>query len=517
MRALISVYDKTGIVEFSKKLADLNIEIVSTGGTGKLLSEHNIEYTPVEKITKNKEAFGGRMKTISFEIMSSILFRRDHQQDILELNELNLTAIDLVVCNLYAFDSAVKENYELSKTIELIDIGGPTMIRSAAKNFDAVTVITDPNDYQKIADSLLANKVVNHELRIELALKAFSYTAAYDLSIANELSKRFNNSVHMPFSVEQKKLRYGENPHQKANLFLFPNSNSTINLANAPILQGKEISFNNYLDADSAFKCMSELNAIFPTKASVVIVKHGTPCGAAVANLAEQALAEAWECDNVSAFGGILAFNQTIDFEMAKFFQDKFVEVILAPDFSESALDFFSKKKNIRLIKIHPKSINQGEKTVRSINGGFLVQDEDELMASDLNFKSVTKKSFDSKQDQLIHFGQTLIKYKKSNCLMLAVEKDSVLKVLASGVGQPNRLHCLSKLIGTKINITDTKDAILFSDAFFPFADSIEEADKLDIKYIVQPGGSIKDQEVVDKCNELDIAMKLSGSRHFRH
>lgn len=517
MRALVSVYEKTGVVDFCKKLSELNIEIISTGGTGKLLSENNIPFTPVEKITNNKEAFGGRMKTISFEIMSSILFRRNHDQDQREMKDLGLTPIDLVVCNLYAFHTAIRENYDLDKTVELIDIGGPTMIRSAAKNFDAVTVVTDPTDYQRIADSLLESNNVKLELRKELALKALSYTAAYDLSIANELSKRFNDTVSLPFTTESKQLRYGENPHQKANLFIFPNTKSNMTLASAPVLQGKEVSFNNYLDADSAYKCMSELNTIFPNKTSVVIVKHGTPCGAAVSVDTLKTLNEAWECDNVSAFGGILAFNKLIDLDVAKFFTDKFVEVIIAPDFSESALEFFSKKKNIRLIKINPKSNHQGEKTVKSINGGFLVQDEDEIIATELNYKSVTKAEFKTHQDQLINFGQTLIKYKKSNCLMLAIENDSVLKVLASGVGQPNRLHCLSKLIGTKITPTDTKDSILFSDAFFPFADSIEEANKLNIKYIVQPGGSIKDQEVIEKCNELNIAMKLSGSRHFRH
>lgn len=517
MRALVSVYDKTGIVDLCKKLSELKIEIISTGGTGKLLNDHNILFTPVEQVTNNKEAFGGRMKTISFEIMSSILFRRSNPQDLKEMHELNLTPIDLVICNLYDFDSAIKNKYDEAQTVELIDIGGPTMIRSAAKNFEAVTIVTDPNDYQRIADSLLQNQQVDNELRKELALKAFSYTAAYDLSIANELSKRFNDEVNLAFSNEVKNLRYGENPHQRAKLFLLPNAKTETSLANAPVLQGKEVSFNNYLDADAAYKCMSELNGIFPDKASVVIVKHGTPCGAAISSDAGLALNEAWECDNVSAFGGILAFNQTIDLKLAQFFQDKFVEVIIAPEYTESALSVFSKKKNIRLIKVLPKSNYQGEKTVRSINGGILVQDEDEIIANNLTYKSVTNKSFGPDKDQLIYFGQTLIKYKKSNCLMLAIEKNSVLKILASGVGQPNRLHCLTKLIGTKINKTDTENAILFSDAFFPFADSIEAANDLAIKYIVQPGGSIKDSEVIEKCNELDIAMKFSGSRHFRH
>jgi phosphoribosylaminoimidazolecarboxamide formyltransferase/IMP cyclohydrolase len=517
MRALVSVYDKTNIVPFCKKLHELGVEIISTGGTGKLLTENSIPYITVEKVTQNKEAFGGRMKTISFEIMSSILFRRDNPTDQKEIHELGLIPIDMVVCNLYRFSDAIKNNYNLENTIELIDIGGPTMIRSAAKNYNSVTVITNPNSYEIVADEILKNKKVTAETNQKLALEALSYTAAYDLSIANELSKRFYDEVKMPLSSENKSLRYGENPHQKAELFIFPNTKSNITLANAPVLQGKEISFNNYLDADSAYKCMSELNTVFPNKSAVVIVKHGTPCGAAVANDTSKALDYAWECDNVSAFGGIIAFNSIVTKDIAQFFESKFVEVVIAPKFDTEALEIFSKKKNVRLIEIMPKTKNQGEKTIRSINGGFLVQDEDELLSSELTFKNVTKNNFESINDQLIYFGQTLIKYKKSNCLMLAQEVNGVMKVQASGVGQPNRLHCMTKLIGTKIKNTETANSVLFSDAFFPFADSIEEAHKMNIKYIVQPGGSIKDNEVIAKCDEFNIAMKFSGSRHFRH
>lgn len=517
MRALVSVYDKTNIIPFCKKLHELGVEIISTGGTGKLLNENNIPFLSVEEVTKNKEAFGGRMKTISFEIMSAILFRRENLQDQKEIVELNITPIDMVVCNLYRFSDAIKNNYDLENTIELIDIGGPTMIRSAAKNYKSVSVVTDPADYDQIADELLKSKKISTSTNMNLSLKALSYTAAYDLSISNELSKRFNNEVSIAMSEESKTLRYGENPHQKAKLLVFPNSLASNTLATAPILQGKEISYNNYLDTDAAYKCMSELHQQFPNKASVVIVKHGTPCGAAVGDDSLQTLSVAWECDNVSAFGGIIAFNCEVGAPLAQFFDSKFVEVILAPSFTTEARELFGKKKNIRLVELKPKTSHQGEKTVRSINGGFLIQDEDEILPSELNFKLVTKNNFEGISDELILFGQTMIKYKKSNCLLLANEENGIYRVQASGVGQPNRLHCLSKLISTNVSKNETKNSVLFSDAFFPFADSIEEAQKLNIKYIVQPGGSIKDNEVIAKCDELSIAMKLSNSRHFRH
>lgn len=517
MRALVSVYNKTGVVDFCKKLHEMKVEIISTGGTGKLLMENNIPFLEVSKVTNNKESFGGRMKTISFEIMSAILFRRDNPSDQAEIKELNLVPIDLVVCNLYAFDKAVKNQMSLEETTELIDVGGPTMIRSAAKNFKSVTCITDFNDYDLVASELLQNKKISDQTNKQLAQKAFSYTASYDLAIANELFKRFHNETQIQLSMDEVPLRYGENPHQKAKLSLMPNTLAQKTLANAPILQGKEISYNNYLDSDSAFKCMSELKEIFKNKSSIVIVKHGTPCGAAVAENLHTALQTAWDCDNVSAFGGIISSSEPIDEKAAQFFEDKFIEILIAPDFSAEARSIFEKKKNVRLIQLAPQKPKQKEKTLRSINGGVLIQDEDETLASELKFENVTDKTFPSNNKETLLFGQTLIKYLKSNCLMLAENKNNILKITASGVGQPNRLHCLTKLIATKIENMDISDCVLFSDAFFPFSDSIEEAHKLGIQYIVQPGGSIKDKDVIKTCNELNIAMTLTGSRHFRH
>jgi phosphoribosylaminoimidazolecarboxamide formyltransferase/IMP cyclohydrolase len=517
MRALISVYDKTGIVEFARKLAELNVEIISTGGTGKLFLENNIPFLPVEKVSKNKEAFGGRMKTISFEIMSSILFRRNEPQDLLEISELGMTPIDIVVCNLYDFNSAIEKNADLSKMIELIDVGGPTMIRSAAKNYKDVTCITDPNDYQEVADELLKNNLVSRTTNERLAIKAFTLTANYDLMISSELNKNILNKVEMNFSENKKSLRYGENPHQKASLYLLNNTNQFKTLANAEVLSGKEISYNNYLDSDSAFKLVSELKLAFPNDTHVVIVKHGIPCGVSSGKNLYSTLKTAWDCDSVSAFGGVISFSEIVTEDIAQFFDDKFVEVIIAPDFTNTAFEKLKTKKNLRLIKLDLKLENSFEKTIRSINGGILVQDEDQILAKKIKFKLVTKNDFLSEHEKVVLFGQTIIKYLKSNCLALVSIKDDQLFISASGVGQPNRIECLTKLIKDKIRKQDVSKDILFSDAFFPFADSIVAAHDLGINYIVQPGGSIKDKEVIAKCDELNISMKFSSVRNFRH
>jgi phosphoribosylaminoimidazolecarboxamide formyltransferase/IMP cyclohydrolase len=517
MRALVSVYNKEGIVDFCKKLQELNVEIISTGGTSKLLTKNGISHLEVSKVTNNKESFGGRMKTISFEIMSSILFRRNNEMDLKEIAELGLTPIDLVVCNLYDFESAVKKNSNEADLIELIDIGGPTMIRSAAKNFNDVTCVIDFKDYDLVANELLHQKKVSLATNKLLAQKAFAHTAAYDLNVANELHKRFNDSLNIVLSESEKSLRYGENPHQTAKLSLYSNTLSQKTLSNAPILQGKEISYNNYLDSDAAYKCMSELFNIFENKKSVVIVKHGTPCGVAVANTMCLALENAWNCDATSAFGGVIAFSEQFDTDCARFFDDKFIEVIIAPAFSESALEMMSKKKNVRLVELSPKRKNDGEKVIRSINGGILIQDEDESLATNLEYKNVTNYNFSKLNTDLLYFGQTIIKYLKSNCLALVKESNGSLVIEASGVGQPNRIDCLTKLIASKIENTNLDKSILFSDAFFPFSDSIIEANKIGVKYIVQPGGSIKDKEVIAKCDELNMAMIFTNSRHFRH
>ena len=505
-RALISVSDKTGIIEFCHFLHSKGVELVSTGGTAKALQENQIPFLPIEKVTGNPEAFGGRMKTISFQVGSALLFRRNHEGDIKQAKELGIQPIDIVVCNLYPFQQAVLDQKPLPDLIENIDIGGPTMVRAAAKNFDSVACITTPKEYLAVQSELNTTGEISLETRKRLALSAFTQIASYDLSIAIELSHQFGNG-----------LRYGENPQQRATLLEVDNTDQKSNLANAKVLQGKELSYNNYLDSDQAYKCASELSTLDPKKAICVIVKHGIPCGAAIHAQLDKALSLAWDADSISAFGGILCFNQEVTEGIALYLKERFVEVILAPSYSEAALKVFSTKKNLRLLQCELKKEKNQEWTVRSINGGILCQDEDQGISHEM--KSVTKKAFTENLNGLARFGLVVTKYLKSNCIGIFSEKEGGSVVVASGVGQPNRLDCISRLIAGKLKEknADVSEAVLVSDAFFPFRDSIDSAKTLNIKYIIQPGGSVRDQEVIDACDEAGIAMLLTGKRHFRH
>jgi phosphoribosylaminoimidazolecarboxamide formyltransferase / IMP cyclohydrolase len=517
-RALISVSDKAGLDQLVPILVKHNVEIISTGGTADFLQKMGVKIIPIQEITGNPEAFGGRMKSISFQVSSGLLFRRDHEQDLKEAKELNIKEIDLVICNLYPFKEVSKKaNSNREDLIENIDIGGPNMIRGAAKNMKWVTVLTDPADYEALG-VLLNDGGTELKDRSEFALKAFSLTAQYDLAISLRLAQEFEAQMPDAFSHEVKALRYGENPHQKAKLFVLNNRrDAEISLAEAPVLQGKEISYNNYLDADQAFKCVSELHQEFPLAQNCVIVKHGIPCGVASSMTQMKSLETAWNCDSISAFGGIIAFSKEVSEEAATWLGQYFIEVVIAPRFTKAALEVFARKKNVRLVQVPLKRGDAQEWTLRSINGGILWQEEDEKLTID--FKQPTVKTMDESRVDLMNFGLVVTKYLKSNCLLLADEREGAMTILASGVGQPNRLECLTLLAGPRMKAKniEVKDAILFSDAFFPFKDSIEEAHKWGIKNIVQPGGSIKDQEVIDACNEFGMAMAITGERHFRH
>lgn len=516
-RALISVSDKSNLDNLVPFLKKHNVEVISTGGTADYLKKLGVEVTSIQSVTGNPEAFGGRMKSISFQVSSALLFRRNHDTDLKEARELNIKPIDLVICNLYPFKQvAAKANATVDELIENIDIGGPGMIRAAAKNMAWVTVVTDPSDYTKVAEAF-ENGGTDYKFRTELALKAFSLTAQYDLAIATKLAQEFETEFPDVFSHETKSLRYGENPHQKAKLFITNNQKGTTSLAEAPVLQGKEISYNNYLDADQAFKCVSELSHEFPGLEHCVIVKHGIPCGVASSTSQVKSLQKAWECDSTSAFGGIIAFSHKVSKESAEWLAKNFIEVVIAPDYSLEALEAFASKKNVRLVKVPLKAKDSQEWTMRSINGGILWQQEDEKL--NVNATVPTNRKFDESKTDVMKFGLVVTKYLKSNCLMLADYRDGAFSILASGVGQPNRLECLSLLIGARMkakNLT-TEGAVLISDAFFPFRDSIEAAKEWGVQYIVQPGGSIKDLEVIAACNEFNMAMALTGERHFRH
>jgi phosphoribosylaminoimidazolecarboxamide formyltransferase/IMP cyclohydrolase len=529
-RALISVSDKSNIIPFAKMLHEHQVEIISTGGTAELLKQNHIPLLPIETITGNPESFGGRMKTISFQIGSALLFRRNHESDEAEAKKLNVKAIDLVVCNLYPFEKTAELNKnnpeKLDQLVETIDIGGPTMIRAASKNFESVACVTDPDDYSWVMEEISKSGGLPIHSRKRLALAAFTKIASYDLAIARELAFEFEFTG----TKDSQKLRYGENPQQQAVMLKINHTNQSKPLAFSNFLQGKELSYNNLLDSDQSFKCLSELylefknnsNPNLSATAHAVIVKHGTPCGAAQGKNAISALKMAWDCDSTSAFGGIIALDQTVDEKVAAFLKDRFVEVVLAPEFTADALAILSAKKNLRLLKVSLPTAPTAEWSMRSIQGALLCQNEDIGISNEL--KVVTKKKLNDDQLRLSRFGLIVTKYLKSNCIGLfglsSDKQNPGMIILASGVGQPNRINCITMLAGPRLSTkltSVTSQMILVSDAFFPFQDSIEAAHQIGVQNIIQPGGSVRDNEVIAACDQYGIAMAFTGRRHFRH
>ena len=509
-RALLSVSNKEGIVELAKFLTNKGVEIISTGGTAKVLQENNIKITPITEITGSPEAFGGRMKTISFQIGSSLLFRRDNQQDQEDAQKLGIRPIDIVVCNLYPFKEVSKTSRDIPTLIENIDIGGPTMIRAAAKNYISVSVLTSPDQYNDFMENF---EMLTPEYNFKLSMNAFNMTAEYDQYICNTLNKS-----DLPIATTEKRaLRYGENPHQKAWAIAWNNSNSEVSLYSAHQLHGKELSYNNLIDADSAWKCTSELSSVYPDKQICTIVKHSNPCGVCISKDQLDSVESAWASDPISSFGSIISFNHPVEKETAQWLSDKFVEIILAPEFTSDAKEIFTQKKNIRLLEVPNKPAHSNEKIIKSINGALLVQEEDEL--HQYEFKAVTEIKMPSQYTELKTFGMIVNKYLKSNSILLAAQRDGNLVIAGAGMGQPNRLDSLKMLAGPRAMALNFKlnEVILVSDAFFPFRDSIDVAAELGIQYILQPGGSIKDQEVINACNEHKIAMDFTAVRHFRH
>lgn len=521
-RALLSVSDKTGIVEVAKKLEYFGVEIISTGGTAKLLEQNDIKITAISEVTGNPEAFGGRMKSISFQVGSALLYRRGNTQDLADAKKLNIDAIDLVICNLYPFHKVIEKNGNEDELIENIDIGGPTMIRAAAKNYESVTVLTEPSQYHNFLNEYAKTKEISFDFRRSSAMTAFKMTAQYDLMISNKLAADFGDTTLSGITLsEPKALRYGENPHQSATFYQTNNKEGT-SLATANILQGKALSFNNLLDADAAWKaCSDAFNSVdhMHDKYAVSVVKHLNPCGLAVANNINEALELAWKGDPVSAFGGIICFSDTVDEKIANWFDKKFVEIIIAPSFTQEALNIFSQKKNLRLLQTPLNEANTKETVIRSISGGILVQDEDTFI--DREFQNVTNQTFTNHKLTLARFGTQACKHLKSNAICLISEATTgAIWLSGAGMGQPNRLDALRYLTIPRFELkedVEITESVLISDAFFPFRDSIDEANEFKIKYIIQPGGSIRDEEVITACNEFGIAMAFTGKRHFRH
>lgn len=506
MRALISVYRKEGIERLAKALQELGYEIISTGGTARYLKEKGISVVEVSEITEFPEILEGRVKTLHPKIHGGILYRDWVRKDEEEIQRLGIKPISVVVVNLYPFEEKLKEGLEDEELMEFIDIGGPTLVRAAAKNFFRVLVLVDPEDYDWAVEKLRNGNLTLQD-RAYLAWKAFSHTAYYDGVISQAFKKlysisSFNKEEALPLRLS-KELRYGENPHQRGYLYLNPLEE--LGIARSEVLQGKEMSFNNYLDADSAVRLLLE----FPNDKVCVIVKHNNPCGVAIGKTTKEAFLRAKEADPVSAFGGIVAFNDVVDLETAKELSSMFLEVVIAPDYEPAALEELKKKKNLRVIRFY--GLQYGF-DVKKVSGGYLVQDEDSLLYEKLEFVT-EKRPTDSQMRDLI-FAWKVVKHAKSNAVVIAKEGQT----LGIGTGNVSRIDALRCAIKKAQELGfDLRGAVVASEAFFPFRDSIDEMAKVGISAVIQPGGSIRDKEVIEACNEHGIAMVFTGTRHFRH
>lgn len=552
-RALISVSNKEGIVDFAKTLEETGVEIISTGGTYRKLEESGIKVKKVEEVTGFPEMLNGRVKTLHPYIHGGILADRSNENHMNEVSNSKIKLIDMVVVNLYPFKETIsRANVTMEEAIENIDIGGPTMIRSAAKNYKGVAVVVDPDDYKKIQAELKdSGGYISLGTLFRLSVKAFQHTCEYDSVIFNYLKNKTGSFDNSDISIRDyldidcssagkemednfrysdgnfkdslglnlkkiQNLRYGENPHQKASYYKYIDTGAD-NFAGARQLQGKELSYNNILDGNAAFGIVKE----FATPC-VAVIKHSNPCGAAAAQSVEEAYKKAYQCDPVSAFGSVVACNMEWTAEAAKFMLDKYVEVLIAPDFDQQALKILAERQNLRILKMdfelntYIDSINSDdfklEKVdIKSVDGGLLVQDLDEGPDSKKDMKVVTSVEPDPVKWNDLLFGWQIVKSVKSNAIVLAANNSTV----GIGAGQMSRIDAAE--IAIRKSNGRCKNSIMASDAFFPFEDVAELAAKNGITAIIQPGGSIRDKEVIESCNKNKIPMVFTGKRHFRH
>ncbi|PCI37706.1 MAG: bifunctional phosphoribosylaminoimidazolecarboxamide formyltransferase/inosine monophosphate cyclohydrolase [Thiotrichales bacterium] len=508
--ALLSVSDKTGIVEFAKKLKEFGVHIISTGGTAKALQDAGIDIQYVADVTGFPEIMHGRVKTLHPKVHAGILGCRTTHDS--EAKQHDVDWIDLVVCNLYPFADTIKTTNDVSKIVEKIDIGGPTMTRAAAKNFSWVTVVTTPSDYDLLIKELTEHQGVSFATRKSLSLKAFTHTASYDAAIVNFFNQEtFPENIILSFN-KLNALRYGENPTQKACVYVRSDvSQNTDYLLNAKQLQGKQLSYNNLLDANAAVQCISE----FHTPCSVV-VKHNNPCGVAIADNIEEAFICAWRADSKSAFGSVVALNAECSGKVAEELATRFIEIVIAPKFSADAINILSKKKNLRLLELAVNNISQ-KLDLKFLENGLLLQEADTSIITNEQLNCVTKLKPSKEQLKAMLFAWKVTKYVKSNAIVISNDTMSY----GIGAGQVSRIDAVDIAIH-KANAlqkeSPTDNLILASDAFFPFKDSIETiAKNAKITAIIQPGGSIRDQEVIETCDALNIAMCFTGTRCFRH
>ena len=519
-RALVSVYEKTGIVEFARALAQAGVEIVSTGGTAKSLRESGIKVRDVSELTGWPEMLGGRVKTLHPKVHGGILFRRNRSDDGEETRKQGIAAIDLVVVNLYPFEAtAARADISAEDLIENIDIGGPAMVRSAAKNFESVAVVTDPRDYASLLAEFGERRDWSLKTRLALTRKAFAMTASYDSMIASELERlqapdgsvtlaarpEFPAQLHFELS-RHASLRYGENPHQKSALYI-PSGAPASGLAGARQLQGKELSYNNLVDLDAAWSMAQEF-----AEPACAIVKHNNPCGTAEQSTLAEAYRQALACDPVSAFGGVMAFNRKMDRETAEEVAKLFVECIVAPGYDAAAREALAGKKNLRLMEIESQSKEAALPwDLKRISGGVLAQDPDTRTISPSEIKVVTTRQ--PSQDELrdLFFGWKVAKHVKSNAIVFA--RDG--RTLGIGAGQ------MSRVDSVKIAVMKAQQSLrgssVASDAFFPFPDGVEEAARAGATTVIQPGGSVRDADVIAAADRLGMSMVFTGVRHFRH
>jgi len=506
--ALLSVYEKRGITELASSLAALGYTILSTGGTAKELKSRNIPVTDITSLTDFPELFDGRVKTLHPKIHGGILYRREVERDRIDAEKHGIKNIEIVAVNLYPFEDGLNKKLNKEEMVELIDIGGPALLRAAAKNYKNVLVLSSPSQYDEFLKKLKAGRA-DEEYRLSLAVEAWNAVSHYDILIEryfSEMAGRKNHPRYLNLAFEKKlDLRYGENPHQNAELYADPHyENSSI--PSAEQLQGKQLSYNNILDADSALKLLREFDE--PT---AVIIKHNNPCGVASSENVVEAFKVARSVDPEAAFGGVIGVNRTVDESLAKEITSKFAEIVVAPEYTKEAIEIFSEKKNLRILKI---KINKGmpHRTYRSVEGGILAQDSDDILFQ--RFDVVTKRKPSEEEKMAMLYAWKVVKHVKSNAIVYARSN----KAVGIGAGQMKRIDAaklgamIAKDFGEKLS-----GCAMASDAFFPFRDGIDYAASLGVKAVIQPGGSINDKEVIAAADEHGMTMVFTGTRHFRH
>jgi len=523
--ALVSVYDKTSIVEFAQGLSSLGIELLSTGGTAKLLRGKAIPVEEIADYTGFPEILDGRVKSLHPKIHAGLLYRRDNRNDRETVQKLGIRTIDMVAVNLYPFEKVTSQPIDLSAALENIDIGGPSMIRSAAKNYQSVAVVTDPTDYSRILSELQSSACqLSERTRLGLMLKAFQRTAAYDIAISSYfLDQAISQGVlaewpapdRLLMNFEKvKDLRYGENPHQKGAVYRDPQAPSCIALAKQ-VAGEKELSYTNILDADAAYRLIREFGDEYAT----VIIKHTNPCGAGKGGTLKESCTRALATDPVSAFGGVYAFSKVVDSETARVLEDKFVELVLAPGYEPEALKMLSAKKNRRILDLSDilrtdKNRTLPRKNFRKILGGILYQDSDELPIDEEKIRVVTKRQPTKDEEEALRFAWRIVRRVKSNAIVLCSRE----QLVGVGAGQMSRVDsCKISLMKAQEAGLKVEGTVMASDAFFPFRDSVDLMGQAGVTAIIQPGGSIRDKEVIDAANEFGIAMMFTGIRHFAH